>query len=185
MNRNRRIVISTALAGTVVIGGSAVAAAAASVSAAAAATHSDHINTPAPTQSSAEAAALELALRGLNAQAHGLNEKLTAARAKVEEDRLAILNSQSQAQTVRVALLSSAPTNTATTAAPQNVSHVNPVPLASGKVIQAKRTPKPTAPPTHITTGASGSTVTLGDDGNSSDSGGDQGNGSDQSSNHD
>ena len=175
MNRNRRIVISTALASTAVIGASAVAVAASAVSAITTSTHLHQTNAPAPNHSSVEAAALALKLQALDAQAHGLNETLTTVRAKVAADRLALLNSRLAALNVPAVWPSTAG---ATIKVSYGVSQANPAPSTSGEPAQSEPSTKPLAPPTHVTTGASGSTTTHGDDGDSHD----VGSGSDPSS---
>jgi hypothetical protein len=183
MNRNHRIVISTALAGTVVIGGGAVAAAASAVSPVSASTHVPQANAPEPTRISVEAAALVLKLRALDVQAQGLTEALTTARAKIEAHRLALLTSRLPALNGLVASPGATPAAPITNS--RAVSNPRPGQSTREKAKQSTRSTKPSAPPTHITTGASGSTTTLGDDGASHAAGEDHGSGSDQSGSND
>lgn len=154
MNRTRRVAVSTAVAGAVVVG------AGATVGAAFASTSDAPPTSAGQAQGTDDAGALTAQLKALDGQATGLKGSLALTKAQIEAALLAQQRAVAQAFT-RVTGHTS--TGTAPAKRPKVHKTDSPRPAVS-----------PTPSPTHTTTGAS-SAGGGGDDGNGDDGGGGSG----------
>ena len=150
MNRTRRMAVSTAVAGAVVVG------AGAAVGAAFAATSDAPTTSAGQAQGAEDAGTLTAQLKALDGQATGLKGSLALTKAQIEAALLAQQRAAAQAFT---RVTSHTSTSTAPAKRPKVHKTDSPRPAAS-----------PTPSPTHTTTGASSS-------GGGDDNGGDDGNG--------
>ena len=150
MNRTRRMAVSTAVAGAVVVGAGAAVGAAFASTTHASAPPSGHV------KGTDDAAVLAAQLKALDGQANGLKGSMALTKAQIEAALLAQQRAAAQAFTNVVATSAS---GTATT------KHTT---------VRKTESPRPTATPTpshtHTTTGASSSS---GDDNGNDDNGND------------